>query len=138
MTQAILGSILLIIRTCTLISSLNQHDTDWKGNSKNTLVKVFIITTAIDMGLLLTCMVIDLKLRADEVADSWGVWYFCRVLIDILFTFFLYLHANFNDLTKKTQTRDQDKEPPYEDKDLDLLLQGEEEIVYGANYQINN
>ena len=64
-------------------------------------MQVFLITSAIDIGALLTCMVADLKLRADEVADTWAAWYFCRVLVDILFTCFLYLHANFNDFTNK-------------------------------------
>ena len=100
----------------------------------------FFITTAIDAAACLTCIVADVVIsnqESDDKIDSkWAYWYICRIVVDVLFTVFLYLHANFDEFVEKKV--EGNEEPPHENKDLDLLLQAEEDAVYGASYEINN
>ena len=85
---------------------------------------MFFITTAIDAAACLTCIVADIVIRGQTnkvlIDSKWAYWYICRIVVDVLFTLFLYIHANFDEFVEKKV--EGDEEPPHENKELDLLL----------------
>ena len=133
--QSLVGMFLLMIKICSLRNDIENHDAGHKV-AKGNLFNIFFITTAIDTGALLTCIVNDmvlLKEQGEVINEKWAYWYFGRVAIDIIFSVFLYLHSTWDNIGEAPK---RDHEPPYDVTELENLLHNEELNVYGPNYGI--
>ena len=131
--QAMIGTILVLLRICTLFQiALNPKDNDTKEN-RACLVTTWYITTIIDFAALLFCICLDYVIDdyREEVNKQYAVMYLARITIDVVCC--LFHNYNKNRFAKAGRLDNREWNSAVE---LEENMQIKAEEIYGHNYKV--
>ena len=129
--QAMLGTVLVLIRICTLFQiALNPKENDNKSN-RACLVTTWTITTVVDFAALLFCICVDYVLidYPHEVDSKYAVMYLARIVIDVICD--VFHNYNYNRFAKASRLDNREWNNAVE---LQEKMQLQAEEIYGHNY----